>query len=305
MSFKQTIYDQLKVKINAKNILVLTGNTQDFIYPNLLDIKLKSYDELGKILNISEYLSLFLDNENYTNISYFSPFCSNPEIKKGTFLFSDENSEDKTDEFNNILQNISLNEFVDKIEEKYRAFLDNPSLLRTSKDAYILDFSDFILSEKNQETTFNQIARLIGMFTNHYNQRATYFLESKFKLVFIVKNKEIFSSLPLKNNAEVQFINIPYPDKKEREFLFSKYLTIIQKNINNFTENSEFFDSAVSITDGLSYREILQYIKVLSNIRDGSIKDFKQLFRLINFNKQESEWEKIGFEKLNSLEKKL
>ncbi len=75
--------------------------------------------------------------------------------------------------------------------------------------------------------------------------------------------------------------------------------------LEDFQIGNDIFKEAVSITDGLSFREILQYIKVLkynNSNNQNEIKDFKALHRLINLNKKESEWEKIDYEKIQKLE---
>ncbi|WP_406615699.1 AAA family ATPase [Mycoplasmopsis hyopharyngis] len=312
MSFIDSINKQLKIKLNAKNILIFKGNTQDFVFPKIFDIDFN--EDLDSTIpehsyqNFSEYLIMFLSSQKYKNILYYSPSFTNAEIEDGKIKIKD--SEEEQDEFNNNPE-ISIGDFIGKISARLETHIKEPRSISNIKEAYIIDMSEFIFSEKNQETTFNQIARLIGLLTNFYNQSPLNFLDSKIKLIFITKNSELFSSIIFKNNEEVQYINVPKPSKDERKKFFQYMKPLIKRAIPDFTEDSEIFNQAISITDSLSFREILQYIKVLqkNNINQedekNKIKDFKSLSRLINFDKKESEWENIEYKSIAALEEKF
>lgn len=310
MSFIKTIYNQLKIKLNNKNIVLIKGNTQDFIYPKLFNLELKiKENEIteNNYLNFSEYLTYFLYTEKYEDIYYFSSSFSNAIVDEGKILIKkNEEDQNKEDDFSSINNNEkSFNEFLDIISSKLNEYLLNSDSNYLHNTAFVVDLSEFIFSDKNQETSLNQISKLLGLFTNFYEQKTENYLKSKIKIIFIIKNDEIFSSLNFKNNEEVQFINVPKPDKLEREKFLKKMSITISYYLEDFQIGNDIFKEAVSITDGLSFREILQYIKVLkynNSNNQNEIKDFKALHRLINLNKKESEWEKIDYEKIQKLE---
>ncbi|UUD36859.1 ATPase [Mycoplasmopsis californica] len=314
MSFIKTIRDQLKIKLNIKNILILKGNTQDFTYPNLFDLPIKYENkklEPNNYINLAEYLTILLHNEKYNDLYYYSPSFTNAivdegEIKISTLANEDDNEDDVEDVFSSGQQGEkTFNEFIDTIAQKMNVILENSESVMNTRTAFIIDLSEFIFSDKNQETTLNQIAKVIGLFTNFYSQKTLHYLHSKIKLIFITKNTEIFSSIALKNNEEVQYINIPKPNKEERKIFFKKMKNIIEKFIPDFYEEGDVFEQAVSITDDMSFREILQFIKVLmfnNSTQEKRINNFKDLYRLVNFDKKESEWENIEYDKIAKLE---
>ncbi len=232
MSFIKTIYNQLKIKLNNKNIVLIKGNTQDFIYPKLFNLELKiKENEIteNNYLNFSEYLTYFLYTEKYEDIYYFSSSFSNAIVDEGKILIKkNEEDQNKEDDFSSINNNEkSFNEFLDIISSKLNEYLLNSDSNYLHNTAFVVDLSEFIFSDKNQETSLNQISKLLGLFTNFYEQKTENYLKSKIKIIFIIKNDEIFSSLNFKNNEEVQFINVPKPDKLERE----KFL---KKNVYNY-----------------------------------------------------------------------
>jgi|GEM_PF-4746518 hypothetical protein len=78
MDFKNTINNQLSIKLKTKNILIIKGNTNDYIYPSLFDLKsIKKDDQnysISEYLTLPEYLVTFLSKElNSDDIYYFTP----------------------------------------------------------------------------------------------------------------------------------------------------------------------------------------------------------------------------------------
>ncbi|MGV2392953.1 UNVERIFIED_CONTAM: hypothetical protein O8I53_08290 [Campylobacter lari] len=61
MSIKNSIYDQLKIKLDSKNILVLKGNVKDIIFPESLEIEFNKLNEKIRCCCFPEYLSLILN----------------------------------------------------------------------------------------------------------------------------------------------------------------------------------------------------------------------------------------------------
>lgn len=331
MSLKSSLYDSLKYKINSKNIIIFKGNVDEIILPKILGIDVENPDKTeSSVLNFKEYLSLFLYQNGYENINYFSTNLNNFVIEKGIFKpldiqqneFDNFNQSENTtgydldddfpshdDNFNDgnaQTENVnSLSRFVEKIETDLEKFIYKGEYYNV-KHAYIIDLSEFLFSERNTQLNIDDVSRLINLFTSFFKQRIHNIFSTKLKLVFIVKNEEVFSSILLNKSSEILTHIIELPDKTERE----KFINKIQETYNLISEDEsndqKDIDYAISITDGYSLREILQFAKVKFQLTEQNKKEvdaFKSLYRLVKFNKKDSEWEKLDFDKIENLER--
>ncbi|MGV2392952.1 UNVERIFIED_CONTAM: hypothetical protein O8I53_08285 [Campylobacter lari] len=130
------------------------------------------------------------------------------------------------------------------------------------------------------------------MFTLQLEQKYTRYIKQKIKLILIVNNANIFNSLQFAKNPEVLTLNINKPDQLERRKFLSTILSNIPlKNKSLDLNDTNVLKEATTVTDGLSFREILQMMRVLhsDNNIDIDFKDFKSLYRMIYFSKKDSE----------------
>ncbi|MGY5139432.1 AAA family ATPase [Mycoplasmopsis gallinarum] len=348
MSLKSSIFDSLRYKLHNKNIIIFKGNVTETIIPTMLNIEMPKFSERfakdykiennqinpfeknGSVISFKEYLAAFLYEFGFENIKYFSTSLNKIEIKNGVFI-SKEKNEKNENEFSNTnsfnLDNdtydpfsdndqliddgnvkvASLTDFIDEIENDINTFYYNRTAMHKAKYAYIIDLSEFIISERNTQLNLNDISRLLNIFTSFLQLNIAQFFDFDIKLIFIVNNDDFFSSLLFNKNLEILNHNIELPDKNERE-KFIKLLNRLLNIVDN--ESNDDFNYAISITQGYSLREILQFAKVKDkltfehkNYEDKEeIKDFKNLYRLIKFDKKDSEWEKMNYEKIKNLE---
>lgn len=300
MDFINTLKNQLSIKLKTKNILIIKGNTNDYIYPNLFDLKTVKYNKeysISEYLTLPEYLVSFLNKElNSDDICYFTPSWKNLIVKKGKLIWNDKKEDQYTDE-EEIQKIFNVNDLIDRINneisEEYSKEKNHPNR------AYIIDFGDFEFNNKNYEK-YDSVAKLISNFTSQIAQKNSNYFKNNLKLIIIASNNEIFNSIIFNKNPEVAYINIPKPDKKERELFLKTFADDFIFDSNKSLKNQKELENALSISEGLSFRELLQLAKLSNKAFDNNVEDFKSLYRLAYFDEKESQWEKLSYEKLKS-----
>ncbi|AIU34020.1 AAA family ATPase [Metamycoplasma hominis] len=303
MDFKNTINNQLSIKLKTKNILIIKGNTNDYIYPSLFDLKsIKKDDQnysISEYLTLPEYLVTFLSKElNSDDIYYFTPSWKNLIIKKGKLLWDDKKEDQFSDE-EETKKILTINDLIDtindEISEEYSKEKNHPNR------AYIIDFGDFEFNNKDYSNCgYDSIAKLISNFTSQIKQNNSNYFKNNLKLIIIASNNEIFNSIIFDKNPEVAYINIPKPDKKERELFLNTFADDFIFDSNNSLKNQKELENALIISEGLSFRELLQLARLSNKAFDNTIEDFKSLYRLAYFDQKESKWEKLSYETLES-----
>ncbi|WP_406617351.1 AAA family ATPase [Mycoplasmopsis adleri] len=176
--------------------------------------------------------------------------------------------------------------------------------LEENSSAFIIDCSDFIFDNKSQLPS-EQLASLLEQFTLQLEHEYIRYLKKKSKLILIVNNSEIFNSISFNSNPEVLTLNISKPDNEERKAFFGSIASSITfKNKSISLNDEKVWKEAISITDGLSFREIFQMLRVLysENNKEVKFNDFKSLYRMIYFSKKDSEWEKNEPDKIKKLD---
>jgi hypothetical protein len=129
---------------------------------------------------------------------------------------------------------------------------------------------------------------LISNFTSQIKQNNSNYFKNNLKLIIIASNNEIFNSIIFDKNPEVAYINIPKPDKKERELFLNTFADDFIFDSNNSLKNQKELENALSISEGLSFRELLQLARLSNKAFDNTIEDFKSLYRLAYFDQKES-----------------
>ncbi|VEU75394.1 ATPase [Mycoplasmopsis maculosa] len=333
MNLKEAITTQLKFKLLNKNIVILKGNTSEFISPKILNLPIKkpSLDNINKNLLKSEYLesltefvnldfltfnqyllhylyqdknldidNIYLYNSNWEMESEIVhgniKIFKNKDKKTDTLKTFDDIEKSEIFDFVNIESNDNVkNEDINlKLKSLIIEKINNEGI--ASQNLFILDLADSIYSDKNAQLDIAKLNSLIDMFTNEINQIAHKNKPSNFKLIILIKNDQIFNSILFNNNQEITSLIIPSPSLEERKSFFN-IRGILFKKLDNKLITKKEIDDASAITNGLTFRELFQ-LEVFSNNID-NIKDFKELYRLCFFEKKESEWEKINAENLN------
>gem|GEM_PF-4711051 len=129
---------------------------------------------------------------------------------------------------------------------------------------------------------------MISNFTSQIKQNNSNYFKNNLKLIIIASNNEIFNSIIFDKNPEVAYINIPKPDKKERELFLNTFADDFIFDSNNSLKNQKELENALSISEGLSFRELLQLARLSNKAFDNTIEDFKSLYRLAYFDQKES-----------------
>ncbi|KEZ22060.1 AAA family ATPase [Ureaplasma diversum] len=334
MSFKATIVDQLKIRLLNKNILIIKGNTSDFVIPKILDLNIKKpakEDDINNKLSKQTYLDSLIDFESkdiLTFNQYLMHFLyQDPNFRFNEIFLYNSNWQEDADvvhgniRVKKIKQNqidesetddgyeqssLSLSDFnvgsmnndsvliVERLKQLIIEKISDPYY--TKRTLFILDLADLFLSEKNQGFDLTQINSIIDLLTNEISSITHSFKPSNLKLILIVKNEQMFNSILFANNREVSTLNIPTPSLVEREAFFKLRGSTFSKLITKLETQKEI-NTAASITNGLTFRELLQ-LKDFADRWPYEIKDFKELYRLCFFEKKDSEWEKINDDSL-------
>lgn len=312
MSFYKSL-EKLWIKIQQKNIVLVTGNVDD-----LIPTSSKSYKELidthssdSSFIDLTKFLSIksFQDFTNVNVFSYFSP-------KQGIVLISKENPDVITKPKNNNQQDEenenffeehngveSLDEYIEWISTQLSDAKNNFD--RSNKSIFVLNFSDILLNQNTSNLVMLKLSELLEAFIEFKKTSSNKFKNDYYKLVIIARNSNVVNSL-MTNNVEFASINIAKPNKDEREEFFKLYgnkFTNLKDTIGDYDHYD--FKNAISISSGLSFREMLQLSKLNINDNLGKEFTFSELYKLATFFKKDSEWEKIDVNKMANIEKIL
>lgn len=293
MSFYNSL-EQLKIKLKQKNIILITGNV-DELFINKFS-KSENNLEKTKLVSLKDFVIQNLKDEEYKNISYYHP-------SKGTIYYGEEDSteqevdefddEDLTEDSSNL---IPIQQFISDISKSSNA---ENKIVKIDKEAYLIDFAELFFDKAGTGANVMNIAELLTNFINIEKNSDDKLIWSQRKLILFSKLPDVINASFQSNNIEFANVVIQKPDADERKDFFNSFARKfeIKETIND--PESEDFKDAITISDDLSFREILQYAK----ISDYKTEDltFKQLYNLATFNKQDSEWEKIDYSKFKNI----
>ena len=134
-----------------------------------------------------------------------------------------------------------------------------------------------------------KLSELLEAFIEFKKTSSNKFKNDYYKLVIIARNSNVVNSL-MTNNVEFASINIAKPNKDEREEFFKLYgnkFTNLKDTIGDYDHYD--FKNAISISSGLSFREMLQLSKLNINDNLGKEFTFSELYKLATFFKKDSE----------------
>lgn len=312
MSFYESLHN-LKTKILLKNIVVCSGNVDEFIPIEFIfsnDKSLNKSENFTKsFIQLKDYLSIIGENFGFKTIKYFSPSTGEEDllIKETNSIKADDksNSELETDNLFNFEENNNSNNcksfvnFVSNVIDKINLSLFNNG---KNKSIYIVDCGDILLENQNIDLTKNELGALISSFLNIQESRLIDIENRQCKLVLICRTPQLLNP-HLINHVESTSVTIDKPDYLERKDFLKKYIKrfeCLSEDVNNF--ESKEFEESIRLTDNYSFREIIQLLKFskdytpyLSDI------SFTDLYNLVNFKAKKSEWEKIDNKRIEQL----
>lgn len=304
MSFFKSL-KQLILKIEQKNIVMCSENVDEIISTNLdefkticddLNIEYNQNDQ-NNFIDLTNFVCEVAKKMNYNSIKYFSP-------NKGIVDYLNQNDnqtidEQKEDEFGLISQNHvgNLISFIDNINEEIK-MIESSEMI--NRKLFIIKIGDVLL-EKQANIETIKLATLINSFLEFFKQSASKFSKNKIKLLIIAKSSQGFNQLISTNNVEFTAVSISLPNKEERLSFYSKYKSRYVKLKASTKElNHPDFNEVITLSDGMSFREMFQLARIDPLILKDDL-TFKELYSLIFFNKKDSEWEKIDFEKMKNI----
>lgn len=305
MSFFNSL-QQLWIKVQQKNIVLVSGNVDEII-----PVSLQSYQKIlnnsddNKIgfISLIEYLSQ--KSKSFNNLRVFSNFSPINGNQTNNDVFNiNQNTNDEEDEFlsNESDNSCSVEDYIDWLNQIVKN-IDEDNKSGTSM--FVINFSDILFNHTSSSINMLKLSQLIESFIEFRKILANKFINNNYKLVIICRNPNVLNSL-ITNNVEFGSVNLSKPNKYEREEFFNIYAGRFENLKETIRDNQHNdFKEAVSISDGLSFREIFQLSKLKSNDINQDELTFAQLYKLATFFKKDSEWEKIDYSKVQEIEKIL
>ncbi len=313
MSFYKSL-QQLWIKLEQKNVVICSGNVNEIICDEL-----KSYKETsplttektsqckGEFTNVVNHLCETAKSLDFKVIKYLSPNIGIVDYLNQGQL-EDTNEEKGKDEFgfndNTAQQVASLESFIQNINNDIKTIRNDKN--EDYKNLYIIECSDVLLDRSSQVPSI-QIASLVESFVQFTKQNPSKFHKNKIKLVILARSTDTINKLISKNNTEFASITLLKPNKDEREEFYNRYKSKFNCLKETAKDNNHIdYREVITLSDGMSFREMFQYAKIDPNaVPQLSELTFKELYNLVTFNKTESEWEKIDFNKMKDIDEIL
>jgi len=310
MAFFNTLKTTFR-KIEQKSIILISGNIDEIISTKMVNFENNKKSELNKFISLPNYLALHAFEKKYEKIEFFSASKGllnldiNKKILKNEY---DQNKNilenDEDDDFENS-EIKSLDEYINNLNE----YINNIENIESKSEnsMHIIDCSELFLDKSGQGIQIPKLAQLISTFLRFKEgQSSISIIQNRKKLILLARNPGSITNFIPVNNVEFAAIDLLKPNKEEREEFISNFSSVFDvKNTIKDKEHEDFKD-AVAITDGLSFREILQLAKLTSDRDENNeLLTFKQLYSLATFNKQNSEWENLDASKIRDISAKL
>lgn len=298
MSFYKSL-ENLINKLWYKNIIVIDGNVDEMI----IKAYLKNYNILCKndFIQLHDYLAKILAECGYNSISY----CSN---STGKLLFDlSKNEFDLTELEGDVTDKVGvLNMYINEITNSLNYFKKDHNQ-KEFKKAYIIDFSDIDINTNNQEFPMQNISKILSTVISLFDKNILEYLNFEPKLIFITRKNERLSHFFSNKNIELLNHQLLLPDMNERSVFLKDYSNYFDLEKRIDINDNISFNEIVSLTDGMSFREIFQMSKnsQKNNVKNWKYKSFKELYREIHFDKKDSEWEKFDKTKIMNISKTL
>lgn len=306
MSLKSSL-QTLFNKLDQKNILLVSGNINELFYLQDIFPKAKS-NGFVSLTDVIAYYCNHVKANPVKTVHYFSP--SDGQIDYSLDKDKPQSTEEKEQAQNQDelgLDNTADNDltaYLDQLNDEIKATAKNNNQFSRLD---IIDCSDIFFDKgAMQGVPPAKLSQLIADFMEfNENIKAVRFITNFKKLILYSRNPSTLTNFFSTNNIEFASVVIQKPSKEERSDFFKTYSDYFV-NVKDTIEDpdSDDFKDAVVITDGLSYREILQLAKL--EVASDEKYTFKQLYNIANFNKKQSEWESSkNFKDLNKISEEL
>lgn len=299
--------DRFYRDISIKNSVIIYGNTLDIMY--------NQYNQ-GRYETVLNNVVACIKNKGYTNIVVWDRadgINKNiskdiPQYRPETQTASSENSSnvsgyDLGEDFSNITNEVNQS-YLDPND--FFSYMLNVLESGTGKNAFILDYSDYVFGNENSLSELERNLLLKAekaLQCQPYNPAVEDFFNLGNIIIIIARNQSMIPTLYYRNNPLVSSINIPLPGRNERERFIDTYLSCFNLSQNiaaDKIKKDDFIDSL----DGFSLKEIAQIMK-LSRLPDSGKMTFEKLINLYKYGEKISPWEELSKEKLQTLAESL
>lgn len=286
--------ERLKLKFQQKNIVFVSGN--------VYDVFINRTNEIGKMTSLFDEISMISKENEYKEVISYSPSKGVEWLlgaNSGVPKKEEDNHEIKINDNKDESSMMSISAFLDIVADQIEESNKNPS---HAQKVYVIDFADFYFDQSTSGEHLDKILKVISAIVERKYERAINIAKTnkQNKVIFIARDANNIAKLISNKNDEFASVVISKPNSDERRDVF-RYAQIF--NVANSQElkiDSFVQTEAIALTDGFTNKEIIQ----LGRIQDDK-NTFKELFMLSQFNKKESEWEKVDSKKIASLKEIL
>lgn len=296
-----SFFNSIKVlfnKIEQKNIVLLSGNVDEIISTKSNDYNLSNTSKVDGFISVIDFITEYAITKEYQTIEFFSASKGIVNLSPNQIINKEKIEDDEFEDFEENNNSLSINDYVSILTQSLNNIDESP--LSKHASIHIIDCSDIFLDKSGNGIEPAKLAELISNFLSFKkNANCLELIANQKKLVFIARNPETITNFIPINNIEFASVTLAKPDMKERKDFFNSYKSLfnVKDTINN--PDHDDFKDAISITENLSFKEILQLAKL--NIVSNDSLTFKQLYNLANFNKKDSEWEKLDINKIKNI----
>lgn len=299
--------DRFYRDISIKNSVIIYGNTLDIMY--------NQYNQ-GRYETVLNNVVACIKSKGYTNIVVWDRADGiNKNISKDIPQYKSETKITASETSQNVSEYDLGDEFSDITNEVNQTYLDPNDFFSymlnvlekgTGKNAFILDYSDYVFGNENSLSELERNLLLKAgkaLQCQPYNPGVEDFFNLGNIIIIIARNQSMIPTLYYRNNPLVSSINVPLPGRNERERFIDTYLNCFNLSQNiagDKIKKDDFIDSL----DGFSLKEIAQIMK-LSRLPDSGKMTFEKLINLYKYGEKISPWEELSKDKLQTLTESL
>lgn len=299
--------DKFNRESKYKSSIIIYGNIHDLILDekrgtyiplinNLIDnLKSSGYENIIKWDRV-DGIDHSISNQNNLRIK------SQETTNSNTYDFGDDEFNISSTNENFINQN-NLSTY--KEIEEFFSFMLNQIKSGSNKNAFIIDYSDYIFGSSNSLSECER--NWLSILSKSLNNSNEYDLlksdcNELGNIVILVTQK--LSNIPTSyyiNSPIVSTINIPIPSRHERDFFLRSNLSVLSVSDNVLTDKLKYND-LIDGLDGFTLKDIAQMIKLSKQYDNIS---FEKLINIYKYGEKNSPWEELSREKLLTITDRL
>lgn len=295
---------RIRREIGIKRCVIVEGNVGDVFL-----------NEKGQIVDIKTYIKQILTDMNYDKIINWDivdgtkddinnlTLVDNVKVEGDQYLSESEFGELTTAESQKTSSQNDGRTDTKDISTMLGIVMRN-LLNKDKKVAFILNWADYMFpssqlqpDEREQLVMLGKSVRdkLPDVYSTDVNQST---------IVMIVSKLSMFPLSFYQGNPEVCCINIPKPDREEREKLMAKIssafnvITDRGSSLMNCDKTNEYIDMLSDFTN----REIIQLARLSQKEETMS---FDKLFLLFKYGEKDNPWEKLAYDEVKRIKERL